>query len=41
VIEVRRIARAARVVSEAEDAVRKRLGAQSLKDLISQPEEPV
>ena len=41
VIAARPIARAARVVSEAEDAMRQRLGAQSLKDLIAKPEEPV
>jgi membrane protein len=37
VIAARPIARAAHVVSEAEDAVRRRLGAQSLKDLIAKP----
>jgi membrane protein len=41
VIAARPIARAARVLSEAEDAMRQRLGAQSLKDLIAKPEEPV
>jgi membrane protein len=40
VIEFRRIARAARIVTEAEDAMRARLGAQSLKDLIANPSEP-
>jgi membrane protein len=39
-LEVRRIERAARIVSEAEDAMRARLGAQSLKDLIANPSEP-
>ena len=37
VIAARPIARAAHVVSEAEEAVRQRLGAQSLKDLIAKP----
>jgi DNA-binding IscR family transcriptional regulator len=41
VIAARPIARAAHVVSEAEDAVRQRLGTQSLKDLIAKPQEPV
>jgi membrane protein len=41
VIAARPIARAARVVSEAEDAVRRRLGTQSLKDLIAKSQEPV
>jgi len=36
-IEVRRIARTVSVVSEAEAAVRERLGAQTLKDLIAKP----
>jgi membrane protein len=37
VIAARPIARAACVVSEAEDAMRQRLGTQSLKDLIAKP----
>jgi membrane protein len=36
-LEVRRIARTARVVTEVEEAMRERLGARSLKDLIAKP----